>query len=68
MSLKSFHIIFLIVSTLFAIYFSYWCYLEWTFNENNIYLLYSLVGVLLCIGLSFYSKWFIKEINKINVS
>jgi len=68
MSLKSFHIIFILIASLFAIFFGYWCYREWTLYENNIYLVYSLVGVTLCICLFFYGKWFLKEISEINVN
>ncbi len=68
MSLKSFHIIFLIVSSLFSIFFGYWCFLEWTLSNDIIYLFYSLIGIALCLGLYFYFKWFLKEISKINVS
>ncbi len=68
MSLRSFHIIFILIASLFAIFFGYWCYREWTLYENNIYLVYSLVGVTLCICLFFYGKWFLKEISEINVS
>ena len=68
MSLKSFHIIFILISTLFAIFFGYWCYREWILYENNIYLVYSLIGVILCVCLFFYGKWFLKEISNINVS
>jgi hypothetical protein len=68
MSLRSFHIIFILIASLFAIFFGYWCYREWTLYENNIYLVYSLIGVILCICLFFYGKWFLKEISEINVN
>ena len=68
MSLKSFHIIFIFISSLFAIFFGYWCYREWILYENNIYLVYLLISVILCISLFFYGKWFLKEISNINVS
>jgi FtsH-binding integral membrane protein len=68
MSLKSFHIIFILISSFFGVFFGYWCYKEWTLYQDNIYLLYSLIGVLLCVGLIFYGKWFLKEISDLNVS
>ena len=68
MSLKSFHIIFILISSLFSIFFGYWCYKEWTLYQDNIYLLYSLIGALLCVGLIIYGKWFLKEISNLNVS
>jgi hypothetical protein len=68
MSLKSFHIIFILISSLFSIFFGYWCYNEWTLLQDNIYLFYSFIGAALCVGLFFYGKWFVKEITDINVS
>ena len=68
MSLKSFHIIFILISTLFAIFFGYWCYNEWALFQDSIYLFYSLIGVILCVCLLSYGKWFLKEISEINAS
>ena len=65
MSLKSFHILFILISLLFGIFFGYWNYKEWVISQDNIYLFYSLIGILLCMGLFFYSKWFLKEISDI---
>ena len=62
MSLKAFHIIFIFISSLFGVFFGYWCYSEWSLTKEGIYLVFSLVGVMLCICLFFYSKWFLKEI------
>jgi len=68
MSLKSFHIIFLLISSLFAIFFGYWCYREWDLYQNNIYLIYSLISVISFACLFCYGKWFIKEISEIDAS
>ena len=68
MSLKSFHIIFLLISSLFAVFFGLWCYREWILYENSVYLLYSLIGIILCLCLFFYGKWFLKEVSEINVN
>jgi hypothetical protein len=68
MSLKSFHIIFILISSLFSIFFGYWCYKEWALYQDNIYLVYSLIGASLCVGLFFYGKWFLREIADINAS
>ena len=68
MSLKSFHIIFIFISTLFALFFGYWCYKEWLLYQDNIYLFYSIIALILCGGLLLYGKWFLKEISGINAS
>jgi len=68
MSLKSFHIIFLLISSFLGIGFGYWCYREWRLYNETIYLFYSLIGILLCLSLGIYSKWFLKEISDLNVN
>ena len=67
MSLKSFHIIFLIISTLFATFFSYWCYAEWQITGNIVFLIYFSIGLILWISLLIYGKWFMKKIATLNV-
>jgi len=68
MSLKSFHIIIILVSSLSSMLFSYWCYNQWSINEDNQYLVYLSIGIVLCLSLLVYGKWFIKEITEINAS
>ena len=68
MSLKSFHIIFILVSSLASLIFSYWCYNQWAQYEDNQYLIYLSISVFLCVSLLVYGKWFIKELAAINAS
>ena len=67
MSLKSFHIIFILVSSLFSIFFSYWCYNQWSLSEDSQYLVYLSIGIVLCVSLLVYGRWFLKEIAELNV-
>ena len=66
MSLKSFHMLFIIISTMFSIVFSFLCYSKWTISHDSMYLGLFLLGIMLCGILLFYSKWFLREIEKIN--
>ena len=68
MSLKSFHLIFLLVSSLFSIFFSYWCYDKWSLHEDGQYLIYLAIGIMLCISILFYGKWFLKKITQLNAN
>ena len=68
MSLKSFHIIFLIISSLFSIFFGFWSYTEWSLTQDTMYLIFSVCSIVFCLGLFYYSKWFIKEISNLNVN
>ncbi len=67
MSLKSFHIIFILVSSTLSICYSYWNYKQWALYSDNQYLIYLSIGIILCISLLYYGKWFLKEIAEINV-
>ena len=66
MSLKSFHIIFICISTLFSIFFGYWCYNEWSQIGGMQYLVYSSISVAFTITKLIYGKWFLKEISELN--
>ena len=68
MSLKSFHIIFICISSLFTIFFGYWSYNEWSQIGGTQYIVYSLISVVFTIGLLIYGKWFLKEISDLNAS
>ncbi len=66
MSLKSFHIIFICISTLFSIFFGYWCYNEWSQIGGMQYMVYSFISVAFTIAMLIYGKWFLKEISELN--
>ena len=68
MSLKSFHIIFICISSLFSIFFGYWSYNEWSQIGGTQYIVYSLISVVFTIGLLIYGKWFLKEISGLNAN
>ena len=65
MSLKSFHIIFICISTLSSIFFGYWCYNEWLQIGGIQYIIYSLISVAFTIAMLIYGKWFLKEISEL---
>ena len=66
MSLKSFHIIFICISTLFSIFFGYWCYNEWSQIGGMQYIVFATISVALTIAMLIYGKWFLKEISGLN--
>ena len=65
MSLKSFHIIFISISLLFTIYFSYWSYKHWMNFSDSSYLVYLFLSVISFLVLVGYSKIFMKKIKSI---
>jgi len=68
MSLKSFHIIFITIVSLATIFVGYLFYSEWSAYNETRYLIFTVLSVIFCIGLIVYSKWFLKEISKINAN
>jgi hypothetical protein len=65
MSLKSFHIIFVSISLLFAIYFSYWSYKHWMNFSDTSYLVYLFLSIISFLVLFVYSRIFIKKFKSI---
>jgi len=61
MSLKQFHIIFIVVSSLFMIYFSYWSIYKWMEYSDNAYIFYFILSAFSFVGLILYSKKFISK-------
>ncbi|MBI65485.1 MAG: hypothetical protein CMG64_04255 [Candidatus Marinimicrobia bacterium] len=61
MSLKKFHIIFIMISCLFMIYFSYWSINKWINYSDNSYLFYFVLSFFALLGLILYSKKFINK-------
>jgi len=65
MSLKSFHIVFIVISTLFMSYFFYWSLINW-FNYKDIsYLIYGFLSTVSFLVLIVYSNSFIKKYKEI---
>jgi len=65
MSLKSFHIIFIFISSLFMVYFSYWSITNWLHYNDAVYMTYGVMSLFSFVLLLFYSKQFIKKYKKI---
>ena len=68
MSLKSFHMIFIMIVSLATIFIGYLFYNEWAAYNETKYLIFTVLSIIFCVGLIIYSKWFLKEISDINVS
>ena len=66
MSLKSFHIIFILVSSSLSICYSYYYYKQWALYEDSQHIVYLSIGIVLTVSLLVYGKWFLKKIAGIN--
>jgi hypothetical protein len=58
MSLKSFHIIFILICSLFMIYFSYWAIISWFNYKDLSYLFYGFLSIVSFFLLIVYSNKF----------
>ena len=68
MSLKSFHMVFITIVSLVTIFTGYLFYSEWSAYNETRYLILTILSIFFCVALIFYSKWFLKEISKINAN
>ena len=61
MSLKSFHVIFIIISSLFMVYFSYWSIMNWINYSELFYMFYAVLSTIAFVFLLIYSKKFLNK-------
>ncbi len=58
MSLKSFHIVFIVISSLFMVYFAYWAIISWFDYRDLSYLFYGVLSIISFFLLLVYSNKF----------
>lgn len=58
MSLKSFHLVFIVVSSLFMVYFAYWAIVSWINYKDLSYLFYGFLSIVSFFLLIIYSNKF----------
>lgn len=65
MSLKSFHIVFIAISSLFMLYFAYWAVTSWFNYKDLSYLFYGFLSAVSFFLLIVYSKKFKNKYKEI---
>ena len=65
MSLKAFHIVFIVISTLFVLGFGAWALLQYREEGGLVNLLYSIGAGLSGAGLIIYGRYFLKKLKDI---
>lgn len=65
MSLKTFHIIFVIISSFLMIYIAYWSYDFYSYYKDNYYLSYLIASVFSLVALAVYGNKFIKKYKEL---
>ena len=66
MSLKAFHIIFIIASILLAFGFAAWCFNEYSDHRRRFELISGIVSTGAGVGLIFYFKYVLKKLKNIS--
>lgn len=66
MSLKAFHIVFVVVSTLFALGFGVWSLLAYRAGAPFHYLLFAVAAWLAALSLVVYGGWFLKKMKDVS--
>ena len=61
MSIKTFHIIFVTVSSLLMLYMGYWAYSYWSYYQDSYYLGYLFFSLVALIIFGLYGNRFIKK-------
>jgi len=65
MSLKAFHILFVTVSTVLAVWFTVWSFMHFGDGGGALYLVLGLGGAALVVGLPIYGVWFLKKMKDV---
>jgi len=67
MSLKAFHIVFVTLSALLAVWFSVWSFGQYSAGAGTLYLVFGLCGAILVVALIVYGFWFLKKMKDVSL-
>lgn len=65
MSLKAFHLVFILASIALSVWFGVWCLNEYSFTESQGTLVMGLLSFASTVGMSFYLAWFLRKSKNI---
>lgn len=66
MSLKAFHIFFILISTLLCVIFGVWAVRDYRVHGNTVNLALGLVSFVLSVGLVWYGRWFLRKLKDVS--
>ncbi len=66
MSLKAFHIVFVVASTLLAFGFAVWSLMTYSDGKRLVDLVFGIVSALCGMGLIVYGRYFLKKLKNIS--
>lgn len=65
MSLKAFHLVFILASIALSVLFGVWCFEEYSYTDSRLTLFMGIGSLLSTVGLSAYLVWFLKKLRHI---
>ena len=66
MSLKAFHVFFVIVSTVCALFFGAWCVMRSSQGGGGAYLIAAAASGVIAVVLTIYGFWFLRKLKDVN--
>lgn len=64
MSLKAFHIVFIVASTLLALGFGLWSWREYQHGAGTAFLASAVIAWAAAVGLLLYGRWFLAKLKE----
>lgn len=65
MSLKAFHVLFVTISTLLAVWFTVWAFGRYGADGGALDLAFGICGAALVVGLPIYGVWFLQKMKDV---
>jgi len=65
MSLKAFHLVFILASIALSVWFGVWCVNEYSFTESTGTLAMGIISFASTLGMGFYLAWFLRKSKNI---
>lgn len=66
MSLKTFHIVFILVSSLLCVGLGAWSVMEFRRTQSNEFIWGAVVSLIALVGLLIYGKWFMRKLRGVS--
>ena len=66
MSLKAFHILFVVVSTMLAVGFGIWAIGHYRIHHDTMSLVAGLISLMAAVVLVWYGRWFLRKLKDVS--
>lgn len=66
MSLKFFHVLFIVLATLLSAGFAVWSFRQVAAGAGGLYVLLGILGIVVAVALVIYGRWFLKKTKDVS--